>query len=393
MRCFLTFVILGVIASTTHAGEKMPSQADVRKAIERALPFVEKDGLAWIKRRDCMSCHVVAFMLWAHVEAKSAGIKVDQTKLDEWTKWSYEKSLATRVNFKLVDKTLKSLPAELQPKLNKLVDEGFTLEDDYVKALARSLSPEELKLHQPMLVKVAKQGKKTELNDGGGLDTMAQLFLARDPSVKGSDASFFKSTAELMLALQTPAGTWSAAGQQPARRWPRPAADQTTTMWAILALSGYEQSTPAITKGLEKAHGMVKKFKGDPNFEWLVARLLYEHKFGSPAEVANRKAELLKRQNADGGFSALPGGKSEAFSTGQGLYALHVIGVTSGDNVIRRGQKFLLDTQNPDGSWVQSPALTSNGNEARHKKLEPIWRNWASSWATIGLARTLEPKK
>jgi squalene-hopene/tetraprenyl-beta-curcumene cyclase len=104
------------------------------------------------------------------------------------------------------------------------------------------------------------------------------------------------------------------------------------------------------------------------------------------------KQQLLERQNADGGWSVLAGAKSDAFSTGQGLYALRVAGVVHDDAVIRRAQRYLLETQSANGSWTVAPSLTSNGGPERLKKLEPIWRNWGSSWATIGLAKSLPEK-
>ena len=185
---------------------------------------------------------------------------------------------------------------------------------------------------------------------------------------------------------------WRAGGQLPSRRWPRPAADQTTTMWTILALSSYDVPTPALQKSLEKAHAAVKKPAVDGNLEWLVARTLYEQKFSTPEQFEAMKQQVLKRQNTDGGWSVLADAKSDAFSTGQSLYALRVAGLSDTSDVIRRGQKFLLDTQSPEGFWTVSPALTSNGDAGRHKRLEPIWRNWGSSWATIGLAKSLPTK-
>lgn len=393
-RVFLCAGIIAVfLSSHVRAGEKMPSEADVRMTIERSLPFVEKDGLAWIKRRDCMSCHTVVFMLWAHNEAAAHGIAVDQKKLGEWTKWSIDKSLSSRVFFKLDDKTFKSLPDALQPKLEKMYDEGFTHEKDFVAALAKNLSPEELKQHQAAIVKKASAGKKVEGNDGGGLDTLAQLFLARDRKFAEKDAPFYASTAEFIVRLQEPSGMWKAGGQLPSRKWPRPTADQTTTMWTILALEGYDEPTPVIKKSLEKAHAAVKKPAPDGNLEWIVARMLYEQKFGAKEQADSLKAQLLKRQNADGGWSALPDGKSEALSTGQSLYALRVYGLGADDSILRRGQKYLMETQNPDGSWTVYPGLTSQGGPDRLKKLEPIYRNWGSSWAAIGLARSLPDGK
>ena len=394
MKSFLSIALIVTFGFTARirASETMPVEAEVRKAIDRSLPFVEKDGLAWIKKRDCMSCHTVTFMLWAHNEAAAHGITVDQKKLAEWTKWSMDKSLATRVFFRVDSKLVQSFPESIRPKFDKFSDQGFTHEKDLVAEFAKVLTADELKQHRAALVKKAVEAKKTEGNDGGGLDTMAQLFLSRDRAASEKNADFYASTAELIVRMQEPNGTWKAGGQLPARRWSKPTADQTTTLWTILALTSYDEATPANRKSIEKAHAAVKDQVGDGNLEWIVARLVYEQKFGTPDQINAMKKQLLSRQNADGGWSVLPNAKSDAFSTGQSLYALSVAGVTPDDGVIRRGQKLLLDSQNADGSWTVSPSFTSNGGADRLKKLEPIWLNWASSWATIGLAKSLPTK-
>ena len=385
----LALIVQSGIAAGACAGDKSPADEDVRQAIERALPFVEKDGALWIEKRDCMSCHVVTFMLWAHTEAKARGIKIDEKKVAEWTDWSMSKSVAARVFFKLEDKAVQALPEAIRPKLSELVDEGFTHEADFVAALAKALAPEELKEHQSALVKQATVTKRGATNDGGGLDTMAQLFLARDPAAKEKQTDFYAGAADLIVGMQEADGVWKAGGQLPSRRWSRTTADQTTTLWTILALTSRPDSRPAVAKSVEKARAAVAKPVGDGNLEWIVARLLYEQRFGAPDAFVAMRQQLLERQNADGGWSVLAGAKSDAFSTGQGLYALRVAGVASEDAVTRRAQRYLLDTQNANGSWTVAPVLTSNGGPERLKKLEPIWRNWGSSWATIGLAKSL----
>jgi hypothetical protein len=337
-----------------------------------------------------MSCHVVPFMLWSHNEAKARGIKIDAEKLAEWNDWSMGKSLGERSFFKLPGKVVESLPEPLRPKLTDLIDVGYMHEKEYVAALTKSLAPEELKTLQPMLIKQATQGKKQQLNDGGGLDTMMQLMLGRDRSVKNEKADeFYKGCAEVLVRWQEADGSWRAAGQLPARRWPRPIADQTSTMWGILALTSLGTSSPAIEKSLEKAHAFVKKGKADPYHEWLIARVLYEKKFGKPDDFEALHTELRKRQNDDGGWSTFPGNKSDAFSTGQSLYALRLLGAAPKDAVLGKGQQFLLTTQQADGSWVTPPSATSNGGPDRLKKLDPIYRFWGTAWAAIGLSRSV----
>src|ERR1044071_1914839 len=73
--------IWAVTAPIFAADSKPPPDAEVRKAVERSLPYLEREGVAWIEKHDCISCHHVSFLLWSHNAAKSAGIAVDQAKL------------------------------------------------------------------------------------------------------------------------------------------------------------------------------------------------------------------------------------------------------------------------------------------------------------------------
>jgi hypothetical protein len=69
---------------------------DVRRAIERGLPFLEKGGVDWMRDRKCASCHHVTFMIWSHREALDRGFAVDPKKLDAWTRWTLDVSLASK---------------------------------------------------------------------------------------------------------------------------------------------------------------------------------------------------------------------------------------------------------------------------------------------------------
>lgn len=57
-----------------------PATESVRQAIERAMPFLERDGVAWMDGRipvqdgqGCVSCHHVPFAVWSYQEAVRAG--------------------------------------------------------------------------------------------------------------------------------------------------------------------------------------------------------------------------------------------------------------------------------------------------------------------------------
>lgn len=51
------------------AAQARPETEKVRAAAERGLVFLEKEGLAWMQDRKCISCHHGPFMLWSHREA------------------------------------------------------------------------------------------------------------------------------------------------------------------------------------------------------------------------------------------------------------------------------------------------------------------------------------
>src|SRR5205809_5776188 len=56
--------------------------SQVRKAVERAVPFLEKEGVAWLNERKCIACHHGAWMVWGLTEARRAGFSFDERKLD-----------------------------------------------------------------------------------------------------------------------------------------------------------------------------------------------------------------------------------------------------------------------------------------------------------------------
>src|SRR5262249_16612819 len=102
-------------------------------------------------------------------------------------------------------------------------------------------------------------------------------------------------------------------------------------------------------------------------------------------------------QRADGGWSQLPTMGSDAYATGQALYALNVAGkMLATDPVYAKGMKYLLTTQAPDGSWhVASrsiwlqPYFESGFPYATDQWISP----GGTSWSTRALSVTVAPRK
>lgn len=109
--------------------------------------------------------------------------------------------------------------------------------------------------------------------------------------------------------------------------------------------------------------------------------------------------ELAARQQPDGGWNALDGRPSDAYSTGQALTVLNEAGgVPITDPAWRRGIQYLLDTQTSDGAWhvasrmrppaVVSPPYFESGYPYGHDQFVSAM---GASWAVRALAAALGP--
>ena len=149
-RSFLLFFSLAflatVLASEVPAGPSPPTSQDVRGAVERSLPYVEKVGTDWMRERKCNSCHNVTFLVWTHNEAAAREFDIDRTKLAEWTKWSLADSLSDRFWFMLRPRAMASLKADgvsdaLLAKLKPLEGKTYVTRQEYLHALEGPSAP------------------------------------------------------------------------------------------------------------------------------------------------------------------------------------------------------------------------------------------------------------
>jgi len=110
------------------------------------------------------------------------------------------------------------------------------------------------------------------------------------------------------------------------------------------------------------------------------------------AEIARQSHRLLALQREDGGWSQLPAMASDAFATGEALYALHWSGLTTGNKAYKKGADYLLRTQLEDGTWfVRSRAFGFQPyfDTGFPHGMDQFISAAATSWAVIALAYTL----
>jgi squalene-hopene/tetraprenyl-beta-curcumene cyclase len=307
------------------AAEPVP---DVKATIDRGLAFLVKDALAWKEKYNCASCHHASLVIWSMREAKQRGHAVDEPVLAELAKWVAESG-----------------------------DGKF--------GLARPASAP--KAASPKAVYFA-------------------LALGADPNPNGVSLNGMKRLLKTVEDEQTENGSWSA--------WPetRPPifgnSDASLTALATLALLpaaaiGVDSAKAACDRGVR----WLTETKTDDDPQSIALRLVLWKKLGRPAvELEPLVGRIKERQNADGGWGQTKDMASDAWATGQALYALAHAGITPDEAVIARAHAFLAKTQRDDGSWPMTSRPTKPGGKGS-TSLIPI-TGAASAWAVMGLVRS-----
>jgi ankyrin repeat protein len=176
---------------------------------------------------------------------------------------------------------------------------------------------------------------------------------------------------------------------------PRPpiqTGDIGATALAVHALQRYALPgrKTEFTKQVERARQWLWNAKPENN-EGRVYQILGLAWAGEPARKLRPLAKsLLAEQRTDGGWSQLPGIKSDAYATGQALYALRVgARVGSSDGAVERGLGYLLANQLEDGTWHVrrrafpfQPTMDSGFPHGRDSWISAA----ATSWAVLALS-------
>jgi squalene cyclase len=164
---------------------------------------------------------------------------------------------------------------------------------------------------------------------------------------------------------------------------------EVATLLASMALAPHvprdARAKSPVRDGRDKAAAWLAKNKPTDTTQAAAYRLLRKVRAQESARFLNPElADLLARQNEDGGWSQLKGLASDAYATGQALYILGLAGIQKDREEVRRGIAFLLANQKEDGSWPMTrrghPGVTPG------PFVVPIVY-FGSTWATLGLMR------
>lgn len=351
--------------------------------------------------RRCISCHHVPFLLWSHRAAQIHGLAVDVTKLAEWDEWTRKDSLSHRNRFRLRNYALgkveaANLPDAMKDKLKPLLERPFKTEAEFLVELAPLLTEDERKSYQAIVLKTADLRSRTpdEIDrNGGGLDVLGQLLIGNQGAASVlTQPEFRDGVIDLMNQIQLADGSWLPGTQfAEMRRWSLPTANQATTMWATLALAAYDTPGAKRSGSIEKAIAYQRQQTANPdNREWLATRLLFARQFGSADEAAKLRRQLVDARNSDGGWGWEKGVGSDSLTTGLAIYALAKVRAGDDSSVFRDARKWLLTSQQSDGSWLTpSKNITKSTDPERLKGRDEIYHYWGTAWAAIGLLETL----
>jgi hypothetical protein len=322
-----------------------PATTDqIHKTVDRAIGYLQTESAAWLNTRKCAACHHVPMPLWALSEADRNGYAIDRKYVAD----TIESLLGSKDNLL----ASKIFPNPADPPDPRPQGRGLNMGLPFLAVAARSM-----------------------------------------PSLHEGQKQSLKLIAEEIVNKQQADGSWEFFATL--RRPPINESQTTDAAWIIMALEGGAgpDAPESQRVALSKAFTWLDAAKDSDLHQDKALKVLMQARAGKPRETMQSTInELLSLQRADGGWSQIvPEPRSDAFATGQTLYALSLVGYTAERPEIKRGIDFLVATQSRAGSWPMISRSTPDGSPGSSKLLTPI-ECAASSWATLGLSR-LAPRE
>ncbi len=305
-------------------------EGEIRKAVEQALPLLEKGVAGAMKERSCFTCHNHGLPVLAFTAARDRGFKVDE-------------------------EGLKAVLRHTEEFLRRNLE-------NY------------------------RQGK----GQGGQVDTAGYaLWTLEEGGWKPDETT--AAVAHYLVVRDRERGHWTHVSTRPPSE---ASAFTTTYLAIYgLRAYGTEGEKEAARERVEKARAWLLEARPkDTEDRVFRLRALREAKAGTEAVAAAAK-DLLGTQREDGGWAQLPDGASDAYATATALAALaDAGGVTAPDPAFRKGIAWLLSGRKEDGSWhvaTRSKPIQKYFESGFPHGKDQFISIAATSWAVVALARAL----
>ncbi|HEX6396862.1 MAG TPA: ankyrin repeat domain-containing protein, partial [Steroidobacteraceae bacterium] len=323
------FTRSGLVPTSTQAAEhSFVSGNSVRAAITRSLPLLQSSSKTFYERGGCVGCHHNLQAAITVKEARRAGFAVDET-----------------------------------------------LASEELDTLARDIDA------------TREQALEGMVAPGGLATATGYILFALDeqkfPANESTDA-----LVRLLRLMQRPDGHWISPVRPPIE-----ASEFTATAVSARALRRYGVDDPAANQAALARARQWLETSGPADHEDRVFRLLgLIWAEGSKPSRGEATRAILETQRRDGGWAQTEYRSSDAYATGEALYALHVAGVSPGSRAYQRGVRYLLSTQLNDGSWLvrtRSNATQSYFESGFPHGEHQFISSAATHWATQALLLSL----
>jgi N-acyl-D-amino-acid deacylase len=187
-----------------------------------------------------------------------------------------------------------------------------------------------------------------------------------------------------LMQRQTASGAWVSPN-------PRPPLEYyafTATALAIKAMIDYApvSMNNEVKQRREKARQWMMQEIPEANEEKAFQLLGLYWADADKNSIRVQAKKLLLAQRADGGWPQLDSLPTDAYATGQSLYALYTSGqLETSDPAFQKGISFLLSNQKPDGSWrirsrsfASLPFVETGFPESGDQFISAAGSNWAT---------------
>ncbi len=326
----------GAKSAVQLAPEPAPKRAaSLGDAIQKSLPLLQRADAGFTAKSGCVSCHNDSFTAMTIGMARSRGFKID------------EKIAAGQVktNVQFVEHTREFLWQGFMPAVPDFIGPVVF---GYV---AMGLNAEHYKADLNTDA-VAMYIKSHQLSDGHWAYPAAD---SRPPIC----SDYVGNTVVGMRALQL----YAPAGQK----------------------AEYDKAVARAAAWLATAKVTVPE-----DGLWKLQGLAWASK--DKAAIAKARQEVIALQRADGGWGDLPTiSASSAFATGRAMVALNNAGMPVSDAVYQRGMQYLLNHQQPDGSWfvrtralALQPFFETGFPHGVNQSISAAGTGWAAMALTLG---------
>lgn len=311
----------------TAPSPKLAGERKVSQAVENGASILQRGSSEFFKQSGCVGCHHQPVTVVAGADVRAAGLRVDESA---------------------------------------------------AKGFVKMLEGEMMYFNQRLLERLDTGGS----TDGPTWKLMA-LNAERYPS------SLLTDTLVAYLShFQRQNGSWWFGG---VARAPFEEGAMARTAMAIRDMQAFATPAmkPEIDARIARARTFLANTKVTTNDDAAMQVLGLHWAGGNAARLGTLGKALAAAQRADGGWGQNANLPSDAYATGESLYALKEAGIlTTSQPAWQKGVKFLLDTQWEDGSWYV---------RSRSPKFQPYFQSgfphdhdqWISSTATSWAVRAL----